>query len=424
MGPKLIENSVLSAKPGEKSFLLDNTTNNADGNKKSDRFLFHKLRYITQKISEETRVSNCGRLARHGTEVEVWCNSCKKSFYKNLFQCGSVWVCPHCRYKIMITRRAEIKTICKAAQKAGLFMGFLGLTCQHNKYNDAKSLKEQFHNINEAWRYLMGIPSLRKVMKDAGFEYIKSLDNRYNKVNGYHPHFHIIVFARTRELAQMICDLIIDYWLSEFPGSLPGCQSYEPVFDSFDEKLESYMTKAGLSDEMTDPCLNKKSKDSINPLDVLRFLSDKDFSRYSEAECVTIYREYSRAVKGLRSITWSKGLKQRFRITEVTDEEIIHNTDDLRHCEFKLSQGVFEVLQENKVIHEVLRVVDRCILDKDNGKILPHSVFLDDFFLGHLISELRREIFDKLEVQVVFKWTNKLCLADPEYKYTELPGSN
>jgi DNA-directed RNA polymerase subunit RPC12/RpoP len=421
---KLIENSVLSVNPGENFPLLDKITNNADGNKKSDRFQFHKLRYITQKISEETRISNCGRLARHGTEIEIWCDHCGKSFYKNLFQCGSVWSCPHCRYKIMITRRSEIKTICKAAQKAGLFMGFLGLTCQHNKYNDVKSLKEQFHSINEAWRYLMGIPSLRKLMKGAGFEYIKSLDNRYNKVNGYHPHFHIIVFANTREDAQMICDLIIDYWLKAFPGSLPDYQSYQPVFDSFDEKLESYMTKAGLSDEMTDPCLSKKSKDSINPLDVLSYLLNKDFSRYSEAECVTIYREYSKAVKGLRSITWSKGLKQRFNVAEVTDEEIIHNDEALKHCEIKLSQGVFELLQENKAIHEVLRVVDKCLAYKDKGKILSKSIFQADFFLGTLISELRKEIFDKLGVQVVWRWTNKLSLTDSEYEYTELPGSN
>jgi hypothetical protein len=270
----------------------------------------------------------------------------------------------------------------------------------------------------------MGIPSLRKLMKGAGFEYIKSLDIRYNKVNGYHPHPHIIVFAKTREDAQMICDLIIDIWLYKCPGSLPEYQSYQPVFDSFDEKLESYMTKAGLSDEMTDPCLNKKSKDSINPLDVLRFLSEKDFSRYSEAECVTIYREYSRAVKGVRSITWSKGLKQRFNVTEVTDEEIIHNDETLKHCEIKLSQGVFDLLQENKAIHEVLRVVDQCLAEKEKGKILPLSVFQADYFLGHLISELRKDIFDKLGVQVVFRWTNKLSLADPEYEYTELIGSN
>jgi hypothetical protein len=401
---KLLQCYDKTSVPAENYFsLLDNTRNNADGQVKKDRFLLWKYRYISHKIAYNHSVKICGRYHYKDLSIEVWKGNNNKSYYKNLVACNSVWACPVCRFKILNHRKSEIIEINKAAKDAGLYAGFLTLTARHDRYEDIESITGQIKLVNEAWRYLMSIPSLKKLINKAGFEYVKVLEIRYNKTNGYHPHPHIEVFANSREDSEMICNAIIDYWIKRFPGSLPEYQVYEPVFHDLDEQLEKYITKLGLSDEMTDPYLNKKSSESINPLYVLDMILKKDFTKFTELECIKIYNDYIQATKGLRSITWSQGFKKKYNIAEISDSEIVSNTDDLESLILTVSDDIFKKLRGMNEEHSILKAIDRYLADNNLS----------------MLAELRREIFDIIGIEISYNYGKTLTFKDEKFIYDQ-----
>lgn len=364
------------------SSLLENIRNNADGHNvpsyKSDRFKPWKYRYIAQSIAKNHRVNICSRFHYKDTSIEVWQGHNKKSYYKNLIACSSVWACPVCRYKILNKRKTEIIELCKRAQADGLKVGFLSLTQQHKFYRSVNQLSDQMRFVSESWRYLMSIPALKRMMNKARFEYVRGLDTMYNKRNGFHPHLHLILFADSREDLQFISDTIIDYWIARSPESTKINQVYKPVYDNFEEQLTNYITKMNLADEITNPYMNKKSNDSINPLDTLRLIEEKDFTVYSYDECVKIYNDFIRVTKGMRSITYSAGFKKKYKIAELTDTDIVNDTSELRELVLKVSDEVFKTLRNMNETHSILKAIDRYIADNSLS----------------IINELRKEIFN------------------------------
>lgn len=379
------------------SSALENIRNNADGNKvpscKSDRFKLWKYRYIAQSIAKNHRVNICSWYKYKDTSIEVWQGHNKKSYYKNLIACTSVWACPVCRYKILNKRKTEIIELCKRAQADGLKAGFLSLTQQHKKYRSVDQLRDQMRFISESWRYLMSIPALKRMMKKARFEYVRGLDTMYNKKNGFHPHLHLILFADSKEDLQFISDTIIDYWITRSPESIKNCQKYHLVFDNFEEQLTNYITKMNLADELTNPYMDKKSNDSINPLDTLRLIEEKDFTVYSYDECVKIYNDFIRVTKGMRSITYSAGFKKKYKIAELTDTDIVNNTSELRELVIKVSDEVFKTLRNINETHSILKAIDKYIADNSLS----------------IVNELRKEIFNIIGYQVSIRKNVLVC---------------
>lgn len=381
-------------KPGELSpGFLENIGNNADG---PDRFQIWRLRYQANKIAKNHPVSSCGRFHYKDKALEVWSSVNNKSYFKHLISCGSVHACPVCRYKIMDHRTSEIIQVCKGAQASGLVMGFLTLTQSHRKCKGNKARK-QLKSVNDIWRYIMGIPSLRRAFKECRFEYIKGWDIRYNKNNGYHPHLHIIVFADTRENSEMLCNTIIDQWLYYNPGSMKDFQNYKPVYGKPEEEVPEYITKMKAGLELTNKTLSKEG-DSVHPLDWLKMLKEKDFDLYSEKECIHLYNAYIQLSKGIRTITYSKGLKKRYIKTELSDTEICENTDDLKEFKFIVGDQIFYKLREEKKLHYLLRATDRALKD-DNLSLL-----------GELRRELS-EILSAMRAELILGFGNKLTFA-------------
>lgn len=394
--------SKISQISGVENPLLDKDRINADGQVKKDRFRMWLLRYVANDIAVDHPVKICGRYHFKNEIAEVWSGEGKKSYYKNLISCTSVWACPMCRFKILQKRKSEIIELSKAAQADGLFMGFLTLTMQHNKQVNADEFRSDIKDLTEAWRYIMSIPSLKKKIKECRFEYIRALDNRYNLVNGFHPHLHTVVFADTRENVEMIANMIIDYYQARFPEVLRVYQVYEPVYSDPDEKLEQYITKSGMAEEITDPGLNKKSDSSIHPLDTLSLLLKGDYGIYSKEQCIQIYNDYIRATKRVRSITYSKGFKKRYGIVDITDEEIVRDTSDLTEKLMIVSDDILRTLRDKKLMYIILKAMDRYLADKG-------SLFMS--------VEIRKELYGIITDQVILDKNNVLRVAGKDFVY-------
>ena len=88
-------------------------------------------------------------------------------------------------------------------------------------------------------------------------------------------------------------------------------------------KAAKYVSKWGLEDEMTKGH-TKKALHGETPFDFLRsYLADPN-----DKQAGALFREFAEAFKGKRQLVWSRGLKKRYAIGELSDEELSAQTDD------------------------------------------------------------------------------------------------
>ncbi|MFI3119609.1 MAG: hypothetical protein QX203_06490, partial [Methylococcaceae bacterium] len=145
--------------------------------------------------------------------------------------------------------------------------------------------------------------------------------------NGFHPHFHIILFARA---GLDLFDLKEQFYLS-WANSCRLAKLPIPDRKGFDlqdgSEAHSYASKGvwGLDHEITKGHL-KKSKKGRSPMDLIRsYVFDKD------KQAGALFVEYSKAFHRKHQLQWSPGLKAYFKIGEKTDEQIAAEQDDQAH---------------------------------------------------------------------------------------------
>lgn len=384
---------------------LENNRNNAVGKAIiNDVFHLHKLRYIAWKITgindngiyRKHPVSICGKYPFKDSTIEIWSNENKdKSYLKNLCSCNSVWACPIDRFKIMSVRTNEIINISKGEQSKGKYMAFLTLTKKHKKHTSLDELQYFIKSFNKDFREITAITSIKNEKETSGFRYIKAFETMYNSVNGFHPHFHLILFADSRQSLDRIAKKIINAWLNKCPGTIKENQKLIQVFDNYDEELEKYISKMNMALELTNLYSNKTGKYfSINPLDALNMLLIKDFSIFSEYELKKVYNEYIYVTKGIRSITYSKGLKSDYKIIDKTDEEICSDDSELKNHIVKISYSLYSRLVRINATHELLKCSNNYL--KNDSTILI---------------ELRKIITDRLQVPIEY-YKNEIVCSD------------
>jgi hypothetical protein len=85
----------------------------------------------------------------------------------------------------------------------------------------------------------------------------------------------------------------------------------------------NYVSKWGLDDELVKGH-TKKSKGGESPWDFLRAVLKDPADKQAGA----LFIEFAQAFKGKRQLTWSKGLKARFHIGDVSDEVLAEKLED------------------------------------------------------------------------------------------------
>ena len=81
-----------------------------------------------------------------------------------------------------------------------------------------------------------------------------------------------------------------------------------------------YVSKWGLEEEVTKGHLKKGLNGSLTPFDLLRGCSTNNHYK-------ALFKEFADVFKGKQQLVWSKGLKELLGIKQVTDEELIEETE-------------------------------------------------------------------------------------------------
>lgn len=290
------------------------------------RFERFALQSAARRLLPESRTANCLRLRQKQSDILVMqSKEHKKCSYKGLQTCGSVWACPVCAAKISERRRLEMRTAIERHRATGGGVYLLTLT---NAHHFGDQLAELLAGQAKALSYFNGDRASRKVFSAMGcIGQIRAAEVTHGRLrrvnNGWHPHYHILLFARAGVDLAAFQQQLAERWISACGRAglkLPSLE-HGVKLDNGDFAAD-YAAKWGLDHEMTKGHI-KKAKDGETPFDLLRaYLAGCD------KQGGALFVQFAEAFKGKRQLYWSAGLKKHFQIGEVTDEELANRQDD------------------------------------------------------------------------------------------------
>lgn len=258
--------------------------------------------------------------------------------------CSSIHVCPICSAVIRSERADEIREAVEKHQASGGELLFFTGTLPHSRQH---RIAVTMDVVLKAWQSTInGSPwkRVKKLYEISG--YIRSLESTLGE-HGAHNHIHALLFL-DRHMSDtefnQFRDWLFDRWANRVE-SVADTHSDQPIgrpqpqalnLQRVDEKgqvLAQYLGKVqeekdghlwGVEGEISRGDLKQAGKGGISPYQLLDEHCFIGSHELSEGEKANLWREFYQATKGRRAITWSRGLKARFGIDEVTDDEIMN----------------------------------------------------------------------------------------------------
>jgi hypothetical protein len=283
------------------------------------------LQSAARRLLPDSRTAKCLRYIQPRlTDVEVWrSREHRTAHYSSLQVCSSVWACPVCAAKISERRRVELLKAIEQHEVNGGQVLLLTLTNPHTRTDDLPAmLKAQALAMSR----FNSTKSAKKLWDSIGcIGTVRAWEVTHGN-NGWHPHFHLLLFVRSGLDLQEVQSRFYAIWSNccrlaglPIPSELHGVRLDDGA------KAAKYVSKGlwGLDSEMTKGHIKKALKGGRSPFDLLRsYLNDHD------KQAGALFVEYAKAFKGKRQLVWSKGLKALFAVDEQTDEETAARVED------------------------------------------------------------------------------------------------
>jgi len=297
------------------------------------------LKSVVNRLLSGDRVSKCmvlrAPISGHGLapiEIHKGCSN-GKAFYHGLMACGSVWTCPVCAAKIAERRRLELKQAIEAAKVKGFGVYFVTLTVPHGVGDD---LHQLLANLSASLKRLSQDQHFRRIKKRLGIHiegFIRAQEVTYGQ-NGWHPHFHMIVFTPDRSLScSVLQQAYSEGWRSAcLKSGLPephpeyGCTVQDGT------RAAEYVSKWGIEDEMTKSHAKQGKRNGLSPWGLLRAVLDGNTPEIAPEPAAALFRLYAHAFKGRRQLHWSVGLRAKLLPdqVELSDQDLVDRPDDER----------------------------------------------------------------------------------------------
>lgn len=257
-----------------------------------------------------------------------------KAFYQGLMACGGVWTCPVCAAKVSERRRQELKDAIQAADALKMNVHFVTLTVPHGVSDDIKVMNDL---LSQALKRLSnGKYSVKNQLRAIAPEseihgYIRAFEVTHGQ-NGFHPHFHILVFTDRGVTANAVGYVYRNAWIRACKLSCLPAPSLEHGVTVQDGLFAAqYASKWGLEDEMTKANAKQSKGKGLSPWGLLRAVLDGDDPMYPPQRASALFQVYAAAFAGRRQLYWSNGLRQLLALApERSDEELVNAPEDER----------------------------------------------------------------------------------------------
>lgn len=270
-----------------------------------------------------------------GQGVGIMHDGTRPAGYTGVERCGSIWTCPHCASVLRTGRAAEVEKAVSTHQDNGGQLLFFTGTVRHHKGDD---LATTLGAIKTAWRKMTGNrPWKTRKQKHQITGHITATEITYGD-HGWHPHSHFLFF-----LDAPISDEELDefrQWLfTAWADGVEKAGAKRPTdsgldLQRVDEKgrvLSRYLSKIqdeknswSAGAELARADVKHGRAGSLTPFELL---DEDNHAGLDEKTRGRLWREFYQVTKGKSALYWSPGLKARFEIGQIEDEEILDEAE-------------------------------------------------------------------------------------------------
>jgi hypothetical protein len=257
------------------------------------------------------RVGFCGRAM--GGRVSIMSDGAK-CWPTGVAVCGSVWLCPVCSAKIKARRAVEIEGLCDSHALVGGSFSMLTATVRHDR---SQSLLEVRGAVASSWRKLQR----RKSWADARAAMVGHVVAPEVTIgpNGWHPHLHVLFFV-TGGVDSAAVDALLPAlrsdWIELVNESLGTSPSIERGVNLVHFGADSTAAAAGYLSKVAKELTASDLKSGRDPFSLLDGVGEGD------SEAIAKWFEFGRAMKGVRSVAFSCGLRDAYGASALDDVEV------------------------------------------------------------------------------------------------------
>jgi hypothetical protein len=309
-------------------------------------FLLNSARYLLLNAGKKAglqhpanyhRTAKCKHV-RHGDGIGVHMGEHKSAFFSGLVTCGSVWACPVCTAKVQERRRLEIAQGIEWAYKSGYQPMMITLTFPHYAWQKLGKLQEQQAKALALLR--SGAPWKRFVERENYQGLIRSLELTHGQ-NGWHLHTHELWFLDKNSDPEQVKATVLERWKSACArAGLLDLQNPAQVLAFENHSVDvigncstsDYLAKMddskhwGADREMAKATSKAGKASGKHPFGLLADYANRDL------RAGRLFLAYVLAMKGKRQIFWTKGLKARAGVGEVSDEVLAEEQRETAEC--------------------------------------------------------------------------------------------
>lgn len=276
--------------------------------------------------------------------------------FGNLQRCYSVWNCPICSMTITEGRRSELKQGLSNWIDLGGHAYLVTFTNSHHKGDDlGQLLQGQKKAFVKFWQKR----KVTEMLKRLGYKgRIVATEVTWGEQNGWHPHYHMIFFFDHEINPQGLQTFLALQWQEacikaglKAPDLIHGVDVRNGTYAA------KYVSKWGLEEEVTKGHLKKGLNGSLTPFDLLRGSCTNNHYK-------TLFKQFADVFKGKQQLVWSKGLKELLGIKQVTDEELIEETEKTSIEIRELGDLIWQLILKYEKRAHVLYLVEQ---DYQNG---------------------------------------------------------
>ncbi len=276
----------------------------------STRSRLFSLQRTAAHILARERVGKClWSIADNSTGVRVLRRDSRARF-DGLQTCGSVWMCPVCSHRISETRRQELNDALSQARALNLDLFLITLTTSHKDGDDLPALLDNLKRAKKHLHDSRTYKGYKHLIKGA----ITATELTHG-VNGWHPHFHIILFTEKLDIEPRY-QLQLDFqkqWITSLEAR--GLFGNHHAFRMDDATAAgAYVAKWGAAEELTMGAKKDGKSKGRHPFQILQSASHSPHDKH-------LFYEYAMAFKGRRQLQWTPGLRDLLKVELLTDEE-------------------------------------------------------------------------------------------------------
>lgn len=311
---------------------LGNYANNSSPSRRKARYMALSGLWRTSRLERVRKCRKVSRLANGGVEYRLRDGH---GGLAGLASCGSVWACPVCNAKVMQRRAFELGALVAAAQAQGLRVIEVTLTLRHDQ---GDSLADLWAAISTCWdRAKSGKAWVSAAKRHDVVGWLRVVEVTHG-VNGWHPHVHALLFARSIDAAGA-SDLVggvINRWQKAavrlgLRSPLAAVQEWHFLGDRAHSAIADYLTagkvyagretSTAIGLELTST-QSKRARSVHSTRSTWELLND---ALNGETAGLARWWEWERVSSGKRQISYSQGLRELLGLADLlkaSDEEI------------------------------------------------------------------------------------------------------